>query len=458
MYFTWTGNPFVDAGAFALGAWLGKEPEEVTLEDLAVAIDSLVEACVGGPLQNLVYAVFPNNPVTNPSVKPGDKERTLRQDLLDMVAKLEPLGESGTCTACGRRSANFPVGRSKMPLTGSGGNRNFFAHAGEGADLCGGCTLATQFLPFVLDRCGRNMVFLHSGNRDMLGLWYRRKVTERKKLLQASSEGSRAQPFRYPENYLLKAAEELIMEIEMKRLFGTLTDPVNLRLYVFLNGQQEQFIDFHDLPAPVFRFLAQVKQLESAEKKKFWWPLVRRGFQWNKKEEADQDTLYRQAKNEIFQKLLTGQTIVPYFIVRDQRRVIGNWQILAFYLKEVREMTDERIQAIQQFADRLAEQIKAYDSGKKRLAQLEMAKSYARFRNVLLRMVHDRVANGAEEPLVYFEEYVNYLFPDSAAGWNETRDLIFFRLYEQLHPWLVEQGLTPVAEEDEEEAVEELEK
>ena len=283
-------------------------------------------------------------------------------------------------------------------------------------------------------------------------------MTERKKLLQASSEGSKAQPFRYPENYLLKAAEELIMEIEMKRLFGTLTDPVNLRLYVFLNGQQEQFIDFHDLPAPVFRFLAQVKQLESAEKKKFWWPLVRRGFQWNKKEEADQDTLYRQARNEIFQRLLTGQTIVPYFIVRDQRRVIGNWQILAFYLKEVREMTDERIQAIQQFADRLAEQIKAYDSGKKRLAQLEMAKSYARFRNVLLRMVHDRVANGAEEPLVYFEEYVNYLFPDSAAGWNETRDLIFFRLYEQLHPWLVEQGLTPVAEEDEEEAVEELEK
>ncbi len=451
MYFTWTGHPFVDAGTFALAAWLGKEPEAVELEDLAGAIDNLVEATVNGPLRNLIFGVFPNNPVTNPSVKAPEKAETLKQELIGMVAKLSPLGDSGSCTACGRREANYPVGRNKMPLTGSGGNRSFFSFASEGADLCGGCVLATQFLPFVLDRCGRNLVVLHTGNRNLLATWYRSRVQARKKQLQASGDApADVLPFRYPENYLLRAAEDLILEIEIKQFLGETTESVSLRLYVFLNGQQDQFLDFHDLPAPVFRFLAQVKQLENKEGQRFWWPLIARGFHWKSREKADEETLYRQARNDVFQRLLAGESIVPYFVVKDERRVIGKWEILAFYLKEVRDMTDERIEAIREFADRLAQQIRAHNVGKKRLTQLEMAKTYASFRNVLLRMVHDRVAHKDEQPLVHFDEYVEYLFPDSASGWNETRDLIFFRLYEQLHPWLVKEGLSPAAEEDEE--------
>ena len=40
------------------------------------------------------------------------------------------------------------------------------------------------------------------------------------------------------------------------------------------------------------------------------------------------------------------------------------------------------------------------------------------------------------------------LFPEGAMGWKETQDLLLFRLYENLHPWLVAEGV--VTEELEE--------
>ena len=31
------------------------------------------------------------------------------------------------------------------------------------------------------------------------------------------------------------------------------------------------------------------------------------------------------------------------------------------------------------------------------------------------------------------------LFPEGSFGWKETQDLLLFRIYENLHNWLVEQ-------------------
>ncbi|WP_255336654.1 hypothetical protein [Methanosarcina sp. KYL-1] len=44
------------------------------------------------------------------------------------------------------------------------------------------------------------------------------------------------------------------------------------------------------------------------------------------------------------------------------------------------------------------------------------------------------------------------LFPEGNIGWKETQDLLLFRIYENLHNWLVEQDAlkSQLVNEDEE--------
>ena len=65
-------------------------------------------------------------------------------------------------------------------------------------------------------------------------------------------------------------------------------------------------------------------------------------------------------------------------------------------------------------------------------------------RNILRYVIRDRIQQGAPEPLFSIDDYMEYLFPASdnlnLTPWRETRDLLLFRIYEQLHNWLQEQG------------------
>ena len=99
-----------------------------------------------------------------------------------------------------------------------------------------------------------------------------------------------------------------------------------------------------------------------------------------------------------------------------------------------------RIEAIQRIGDSIAETIR--QSGRdRRLGQLERSKTYAECRNILRFLIQDRIAQGQSEPLFTLKDYVEYLFPDTGqefTSWRESRDLLLFHLYSQLHDWLIE--------------------
>jgi len=88
------------------------------------------------------------------------------------------------------------------------------------------------------------------------------------------------------------------------------------------------------------------------------------------------------------------------------------------------------------------------------LNKLETASNYRNYTNLLRKIIKKRIGNGAEEPLFSFDDYVNYLFPEGNLTWRETQDLILFRIYEVLHDWIVQQGISEelVVEEEEMEA------
>ena len=109
-------------------------------------------------------------------------------------------------------------------------------------------------------------------------------------------------------------------------------------------------------------------------------------------------------------------------------------------------MPDERMATIKRVADDIGDMIVSTDN-KKRLGQIEMASSYASFRNVLRLISKERLKAENPIPLFTFDEYVDQLFPQGALQWRETQDLILFRLYEKLHGYLRPEDLPDTEEE-----------
>lgn len=63
--YTWTGNPFVDAGISAILEWFEKkQPPEIEKGDLILLSKDLQDLYLTQKWQKNLYSVFPNHPVT----------------------------------------------------------------------------------------------------------------------------------------------------------------------------------------------------------------------------------------------------------------------------------------------------------------------------------------------------------------------------------------------------------
>ena len=111
-------------------------------------------------------------------------------------------------------------------------------------------------------------------------------------------------------------------------------------------------------------------------------------------------------------------------------------------------MDDKRIETIKVVGDRLSIFIKNEDR-RKLLKDLEMASNYNTFRNILRKIFVSKIESNDEELLFTFDEYVIYLFPEGNKTWRETQDLLLFRIYENLHDWLIENNAVEEMSNDE---------
>ncbi|MGH7886019.1 MAG: type I-B CRISPR-associated protein Cas8b1/Cst1, partial [Thermodesulfobacteriota bacterium] len=217
-----------------------------------------------------------------------------------------------------------------------------------------------------------------------------------------------------------------------------LEENTSMQVFYFTNFGQTPELEIFYLPAPVFRFLRYANQ---SEYKFAWSNIVRSGYQkvnWDKIE-SEED--YKNKQNLVYEYLLQDRSIIRFFVNPKERKNRGNWELLTLYLKEIQNMNEERIEAIKKVADKIANNLSK--TGKdKRLGQLERAKSYREFQNILLYIIKDRLRHDEVDPLFTLDDYLKHLFPVSQDGitqWNETRYLLLFRIYEQLHDWLKNQ-------------------
>lgn len=438
--FSWTGNPWVDAGLSAILAWSRKQhPSEITIDDVLNIREFLQSLYLTSEWKSSNFTIFVNYPTNNPSNK-GKEEHKLKEFFSEMIKNMVTLGAVGSCIACGGRDVVSRKTRQHVPMTGSGGMRNYFSHASDGADYCDACTFAVQCAPLVFYACGGRMILLHSNSEKIMRYWARRCIENvNRQAALKKYDGCFNEGYKKPINALFHITQDLILTYDE----AWQNENASIRLCYFTNYiAKPAELDIYDLPSPVFHFLSYIRP---HPKYRDWLKVIYKGYR-NIEDKTEEE--YRNYNNSVYQALLDGRSIIGYFLDIRTKMAIGDWSLLKYYLKEVLSMDDKRIETIRKIGDDIAEIIKTSSNGKKRLGQIERATNYASFRNVLLRLTRDKVVLKADTPLLTFDEYAKYLFPEGAMGWKETQDLLLFRLYENLHPWLIAEGL--IVEEDEE--------
>lgn len=439
------GNPFVDAGVCGICEWLGRnvQPEQITLTDLEQVVNDIAPMMQTDAGWKNLHGVFPNSVLTNAAYRKQDQVELLKKECkmyLDTIVELE---QTGDCMGCGRREVNTWLSRTNIPLTGSGKLRNFYPTFAEGAGYCSACAFAIQLSPLAFVATGGKFLTLHSNSWSALRSWSRVCLDDiRQQQLRQQIIGSYNPGYANPRNGLFYMARTMSQFQEMRT-----DENIAMQVYCFTNYNQGPELEVFYIPAPIFKFLRVVYQ---SEFKTAWQEIVRSAYfvNWDKVTSEDD---YKNRTNRVYENLLQNISILGSFLNRRIRKSRGNWGLLSLYLKEVKTMEQIQLDKIKQVGDLIAECIRK--SGRdRRLTQLERANSYGECRNILRYVIRDRIQQGAPEPLFSIDDYMEHLFPASdsfaATPWRETRDLLLFRIYEQLHSWLKEQGFVEFDEDN----------
>ena len=433
------GNPFVDAGICGICEWLGGnvQPEQITKADLEEVVNDVVPMMQIDAGWNNLYGIFPNSVLTNSAHRKKDQVALFKDQCRSYMETICDLQEAGDCMGCGRRDANTSLSRTNIPLSGWE-YCNYFPLFSEGAPYCAACVLAIQMSPLVYMTTAGKFLTLHSNSWKALKNWARVCVEDvRNQQLQQDIIGCYNPGYKNPRNGIFYMARKMAAYREMRP-----DENISMQVYCWTNYNQGPELEVFYMPASVFKFLRIVYQ---SNFKNSWREIVRSGYfvNWARvKSEED----YKDRPNRVYENLLQDISILGFFLNRKIRKPRGNWELLSLYLKEVREMNELRLNALKQVGDFIAESIQKTNKVS-RLRNLERARSYPAFRNVLRYVIRDRIREGENEPLFSLDDYVEHLFPEPQF-WSETRDLLTFRIYENLHDWLVKSGA--VDDEDEE--------
>ena len=434
-----TGDPFVDAGGFAIEYLSGKYPEM----DILDLIDYVTKVYVK-KWNGKLNAFFLNSKITQPAFHEARKIEETVKYFSALIQETEP-SEFGYCRITGRETKLFFGCRDNSIMTGSGTLVNFHHFFQKGIYLSKEALIRIHFVPFACQQLQGKISLMQSSSEALSKLFV--ILTVEKNLHEIGigiSEGVAKSDYNKPANALFDFVDSALSQLKDFNQGNTLP---SLTLYHFTNFGASPEIQLYQLPAKVFLFYRTCIQ---PKYKDDWQNLVRsnysdaqhKGAKYNlytkKYEFVKSKTIeiidlndYRQWFNRILNKLLIGENIRPEFL-RWARKHPFNFDIVLIYQQNIRGMKKETINKIKELATFLVIE-KDADKIKKRIKALDGAKNASNLRRFILKdVVAANYAAGNNYPIVSVDEYVNYLFPDGSY-WAEIRDILLIAIYQELH-------------------------
>ena len=444
--FTWTGHPFTDAGLVALLLLSGKEkPEELKEEDVENAIEfaSRLYARKEWSSGYIHAMMLPNSGIlmANPSMSKKRTPEAIKVNLLALFSEPEN-PNAPICEICGRRHARpKPVYRSDFPLVGTGGVPNYFPSGKDGANICSHCLFLAQMMPLVAYRLSRVLV-IHAYPYELMLEFHREALDDVRKTELASV----ARNFRRPENFLFEKLIDIGTRLETGKL-----ENASITLYYFVVNNKRPELDVIYIPNPVLRFVAFAARVD----RKGWNNIVTMG--WRRRPSGDEvEEFKRRYPNDVYARLLSGKSILPYFIDPHSRRANSSWKLLSFYCSEVLGLDTDALDFVKKVANRIVETLEKLPDNKlsKRVRELERAEKLYQFEGFFIRVEKDRQELGIPGALMSFDDFARILTSygeDLNVSWKTVKSLLLFRIYERLHDRLMKASLEGAGEPEEEE-------
>ncbi|OFY44294.1 MAG: type I-B CRISPR-associated protein Cas8b1/Cst1 [Bacteroidetes bacterium GWF2_40_14] len=434
-----TGDPFADAGGFAIEYLSEKFPEKDILELIDYITKIYVEKWSGK-----LNAFFLNSKITQPAFQGSRKTEETLKYFDALINETEP-SEVGYCRFTGRETKLFFGGRDNSIMTGSGTLINFHHFFQKGISLSKEALIRIHFVPFACQQLQGRISLMQSSDQKLSNLFV--TFTVEKNLHEIGiglSEGVAKSDFNKPANAIFDFIDYTLSQLQD---FREATALPSLTLYLFTNFGASPEIQIYQLPEKVFLFYRTCLHPKFRED---WQKFVlshyfdgqHKGAKYNlqtekfelaksKETETTDKNEYRQWFNQIYHKLLVDENIRPE-ILRWSRQHPFNFEIVSIYQNNIIGMKKETINKIKELAAFL---VREEDAGKikKRIKALDGAKNAAVLRRFILKdiVVANYLAN-SEKPIVSIDDYVNYLFPDGSY-WAEIRDLLLIAIYQELH-------------------------
>lgn len=481
MIIRYIGHPFIDVGVAVLTVYANKtHPQDVTEDDIeafiAKALDIYITPAMSG---FLTYSVFPNTyfayvaEVKKPETFPKRRDTLSRYMHLWKVKPGEPLSiddppaaENEVCLFSGDK-AIIRAAQQLIPMTPGRDTLNFFPEGQPRIPISGWCVLALLAMPMgILASKGRAFL-THSFDSDLLQQLTRQVIEKNLRTFQIQS-------LEKLPNY--KNAKTHLIEALLKAFRDLPNTRASITAYHFVAGGASPSINIIHLPSTVINFI----NIAQKQYERVWAEIVKRAWRMEKAgkkedEETDKKQIEYVEMNYFYEDLFDLPANAPTFLRRyllrqapkgkrdkqDPRyeysafreREVISWDFIGLFLEKVMQMDKERLEAIKQFGDRLAQYIQDHDGRVYR--KLYLARGDYEFRQELIRIANV-AKEKASETLIPFDEFLTIFFVEDDTGygvrpdWGLAKDLLLIRIIEQLSNDWIESHRNELTEEKEE--------
>lgn len=462
----YTGQPFTDVGLATISAFAKKNsPTELTEADLDKVSDYLIREYTRQPLESVATIPFAggayftqpaykNRPIklkgtkkilkTYKSTMPTSDERCVFTRLPAVAIQLDEKGV-------------LPLGRaarSNIPLATGVSVINFTPEGQTGLPISGLALLALHAMPLGCAKCGKQLLLVHSDNPEMMLHFARTFLLENRRNIQLAQQAGSSKLRDAQRNYRTLLIETLVKARQMQMEAREEEKPFSITAYHFSNSGQDPSLDIYHLPMQILGFLRDMQQAKyHAEWSKIVnqaWEKEPKNKRKSKKEGKEKfEPRHNWLYEDLFELPDTATTFIRKYFLAGSRRYLKNfdsiseeqpitptsWQILNRFLRRVMLMEKEKIDAIRQMGDTLAEYVNQNNDGpffKKFL----WARSYYSMRKDLLTVNLEYTKNG-KPPILDFDTFT-MVFEEGEetyrrGWWSLARDLMVIRIIERLY-------------------------
>ena len=428
-----TGDPFVDAGGYALKFLSEQFPEMDILNLIMYATDIYVDKW-----NSKIHTFFLNSKITNNNIidKKGMTELFFR-GMLDLSLP----HKKGVCRIMGFETDLFPVGRHLSVLTSSKEYVNFNHFFENGLMLSKEAIIRYHFLPLASEILIKNVCVIGCSNPNITDYYAKNCCSKNMYLIGMNqSEGVLKNKAKSHGTALFRFIDNLLSDLLNNQNDSTIS------LYHFTNFGASPDLTIYTLPFKAFFFYRESQKNCNKESWNAFVGSYYRNPEYKSlvfnKESAEyvglekknevkiQESDYKYWRNIIYDKLLNNESILQY---------IRKWstendfpiELLNCYLINIRYMKQETLSKLNQIADFILQNTPEADI-KKTLTKINGINSAYLLRRFVLKIVEKNYAQGNAEPIVTVCDYTDYLFPETGS-WMEMRDVLLIYIYQKLH-------------------------